>query len=185
MSHIHGMDRGCAVLEETISESSSAGAQVDALTGVDRNGEMLQSVFELVAASGNIPIPAEQLDGVTVADPITRFLCGVSVDSDLSGHDGSLGLRTRFAKTAVHQGLIDASLQVSWESACAGRLRQSPIAERMLPILKNLLKTIGLKTAACARVGRVACLEVVGYGRLFGVQACKAFIATTVRRKTC
>ena len=129
MSHIHGMDGGCAVLEETISESSGAGAQVDALTGVDRNGEMLQSVFELVAASGNIPIPAEQLDGVTVADPITRFLCGVSVDSDLSGHDGSLGLRTRFAETAVHQALIDAGLQVSWESACAGGLRQSSIAE--------------------------------------------------------
>ena len=113
MSHIHGMDGGCAVLEQAIGESSGTGAQVDALTGVDRNGEMVQGMLEFVAASGNIPIPAEQLDGVTVADPITRFLCGVSVDSDLSGHDGSLGLRTRFAKTAVHQGLIDASLQVS------------------------------------------------------------------------
>ena len=63
-------------------------------------------------------------------------------------------------------------------------VRQSPIAEHVLPIMKNLLKTIGLKTAACARVGRVACLKVVDYGRLFGVQACKAFIATTVIRKT-
>ena len=80
--------------------------------------------------------------------------------------------------------MIDSSLQVSWESACAGGVRQSPIAEHVLPIMKNLLKTIGLKTAACARVGRVASLKVVDYGRLFGVQACKAFIATTVRRKT-
>ena len=157
MSHIHGMDGGCAVLEQAIGESSGAGAQIDALKGADRNAEMLQSVFELVAASGNIPIPAEQLDGVALANPIAGFFGRVPVDSDLSGHDGSLGLRTRFAKTAVHQGLIDASLQVSWESACAGGLRQSPIAEHVLPIMENLLKTIGLKTAACARVGRVAC----------------------------
>lgn len=112
MSHIHGMDGGCAVLEQAIGESSGTGAQVDALTGVDRNGEMVQGMLEFVAASGNIPIPAEQLDSVTVADPITGFFGGVPVDSDLSSHDRSLGLRTRFAKTAVHQGLIDASLQV-------------------------------------------------------------------------
>ena len=112
MSHIHGMDGGCAVLEETISESSGAGAQVDALTGVDRNGEMLQGVFEFVAASGNVTIPAEQFDRVTVADPIAGFFGGVPVDSNLSGHDGTLGLRTGFAKTAVHQGLIDTGLQL-------------------------------------------------------------------------
>jgi hypothetical protein len=53
------MDGGCAVLEKTISKSSGAGAQVDTPTGLDRNGEMLQGVFELVTASGNIPIPAE------------------------------------------------------------------------------------------------------------------------------
>lgn len=89
---------------------------------------MLQGVFELVAASRNVPIPAEQLDCVTVADPIAGFFGGVTVDSDLSGHDGTLGLRTGFAKTAVHQSLIDAGLQVLEESARVEVLRQSPIA---------------------------------------------------------
>ncbi len=139
VSHIHGMDGGCAVLEQAIGETSGAGTQVDALTGVDRNGEMLQGVFEFVAASGNVTIPAEQFDRVTVADPIAGFFGGVPVDPDLSGHDGTLGLRTGFAKTAVHQGLIDTGLQLSRESARAGLLRQSPIAGHAVPVWDRLL----------------------------------------------
>ena len=91
---------------------------------------MLERVLELVAASRNVSIPAEQLDRVTVADPVAGFFGRVTVDADLSSHDGTLGLRTGFAKTAVHQNLIDAGLQMLTESARAGVLRQSSIAGR-------------------------------------------------------
>ena len=130
VSYIHGVDGSCAVLEQAIGESSGAGTQVDTLTGVDREGEMLEPVLELVAASGNVPIPAEQLNSVTLADPIAGFFGRVTVDADLSGHDGTLGLRTGFAKTSVHQNLIDAGLQMLTESARAGVLRQSSIVWR-------------------------------------------------------
>lgn len=116
------------MLQQTIGEPSGAGAQVDASGAGDRETEMVESVFQFVTTSGNVAIAGKQLDRIALADPVARLLGGVSVDPDLSGHDGALGLRAGFAETAVYQCLIDAGLQRWTDPATVSVRRQSPIA---------------------------------------------------------
>lgn len=102
-SDIDARDVVGAVLEEAVGEASGGGPDVEgAGTGdVELPGD--QGVFEFPASAADVAIARGHFEAVLAADGATGFVGHVTVDPDLAGEDGALGLFPTGTEGEFHQ----------------------------------------------------------------------------------
>ena len=103
---IHGVNPGRAGLQEAIGETTGGRAEVNGNESDDVELEMLEGVFEFVAAATDKFFGSGKSELIRFRDGIAGFAGGLTIDERLTGHDGAFGLFATFADSPIHQCLI-------------------------------------------------------------------------------
>jgi hypothetical protein len=96
-------------LEQTIGEATGGSAEVNCYQAGDIEPEMIQCVFEFVAAAADEFFTGIQRERIFRFDGVARLVGELIVDADLACEDKAFSAFAAVAKAAFDQRLIEAS----------------------------------------------------------------------------
>ena len=108
LADINGKDARRTGLEQAVREPAGAGAEVGGSQAGNFEAEVAESVFEFETAAADVFIRGGQRENVARARCVAGFSGRLTVDGDLSRHDGALRLFATLAQAAVHEFLIQS-----------------------------------------------------------------------------
>ena len=98
---IHGVDFGCAVLQEAVGEAAGGCADVHAyFAGGAEGGEAGEGFFQLPAAAADEALRLADVDDAVARELVAGFGGWRAFDGDFTGEDEALGFFAAFGQAA-------------------------------------------------------------------------------------